>query len=135
MIPFSIFASFNLPTYLAYKIHSNFNIKIKAAETVSQLITPCAIQLISTPLYPTYSTSQNQISSLGNSLHSMQDTENNISSDVLENGKDIPLPKYKRKYFKLKASLRSHQQVLHLSFNLNIIFIATCQNEGFGAKI
>eukprot|EP00842_Homolaphlyctis_polyrhiza_P000974 jgi/Hompol1/1878/HPOL_004979-RA len=47
----TIFASFNLPTLLAAQLRSNTKLSQSSADTISQLVAPCAIQLVSTPLH------------------------------------------------------------------------------------
>ncbi|KAJ3095364.1 hypothetical protein HDU97_007009 [Phlyctochytrium planicorne] len=47
----TIFASFNLPTLLAQRLTETFEVKKARAEFLAQLITPCAVQLVSTPLH------------------------------------------------------------------------------------
>ncbi|KAI8818968.1 uncharacterized protein EV422DRAFT_507785 [Fimicolochytrium jonesii] len=47
----TVFASFNLPPVLAAEMTSSFGISKGTAEVAAQLITPCAVQFISTPLH------------------------------------------------------------------------------------
>lgn len=47
----TILASFNLPTIMAKKLHNQFHVNMRAADIVSQLTLPCAVQLLSAPLY------------------------------------------------------------------------------------
>lgn len=47
----TIFASFNLPDVLSQNLTSNYGFTKSSADTTAQLVTPCAIQLFSTPLH------------------------------------------------------------------------------------
>ena len=47
----TIFASFNLPTLVSSQLTSVFGMKKSLAETGAQLMTPCAVQLLSSPLH------------------------------------------------------------------------------------
>ncbi|TPX58248.1 hypothetical protein PhCBS80983_g03274 [Powellomyces hirtus] len=47
----TVFASFNLPPILAAKLSSHYAIPKRQAEVASQLLTPCAVQLVSTPMH------------------------------------------------------------------------------------
>ncbi|EGF80729.1 hypothetical protein BATDEDRAFT_11154 [Batrachochytrium dendrobatidis JAM81] len=47
----TIFASFNLPSIMSTKLKQHTKLSNGTADTISQLVTPCAIQIASTPLH------------------------------------------------------------------------------------
>ncbi|KAJ3218360.1 hypothetical protein HDU67_005909 [Dinochytrium kinnereticum] len=47
----TIFASFNLPQIVSANLVESFGMKSRSAEFAAQLVTPCAVQLVSTPLH------------------------------------------------------------------------------------
>lgn len=47
----TIFAAFNLPPVAAKYLHQNFDISDKTAAISSQLLCPCAVQLLTTPIH------------------------------------------------------------------------------------
>ncbi|KAI9101032.1 hypothetical protein DFS34DRAFT_578360 [Phlyctochytrium arcticum] len=47
----TIFASFNLPPVLSAKLSQNFGFEPRRADVIAQLLTPCAVQFLSTPLH------------------------------------------------------------------------------------
>ncbi len=47
----TVFASFTLPPLVARRLEADAGLSAKSATTLAQLVTPCAIQLLSSPIH------------------------------------------------------------------------------------